>query len=168
MNKATEGELAIQSKRGNTIKKNADAENPAIHVGREGNDVVKRASELEVEEKKGGKAGKKSKSPMPPKKADEGEGEANKEEEGVNGKKRAAEEEAKEGGEEKPKKAPKKTKSATPAAKKAEKPAADANGEAPKKKGPGRPKKGDSAPKAQREKKPRSTEGIGSRTRSRG
>ncbi|KAF1826805.1 uncharacterized protein K489DRAFT_290626, partial [Dissoconium aciculare CBS 342.82] len=40
------GEIAIQSNKGNTIKKNADPENPAVHVERSGNDVVKRASEL--------------------------------------------------------------------------------------------------------------------------
>ncbi|KAI1171315.1 hypothetical protein F4777DRAFT_566017 [Nemania sp. FL0916] len=43
------GDLAIKSKRGNTIKKNASRDNPAVHVGRSGNDVVKRASELKVE-----------------------------------------------------------------------------------------------------------------------
>jgi hypothetical protein len=46
---AKEGEVAIESKRGNTIKKNADPENPAVHVERPGNDVVKKASELDVE-----------------------------------------------------------------------------------------------------------------------
>ncbi|EXJ87825.1 hypothetical protein A1O1_04752 [Capronia coronata CBS 617.96] len=51
-----EGELAITSKRGNKIKKNADPSNPAIHIARSGNDVVKRASELTVEEKANGSA----------------------------------------------------------------------------------------------------------------
>ncbi|KAI0965531.1 hypothetical protein F4678DRAFT_467393 [Xylaria arbuscula] len=46
-----EGEIAIKSKRGNTIKKNASPDNPAVHVERSGNDVVKRASELTVEKK---------------------------------------------------------------------------------------------------------------------
>jgi hypothetical protein len=46
-----EGEIAIKSKRGNTIKKNADPGNPAVHVERAGNDVVKRASELNIETK---------------------------------------------------------------------------------------------------------------------
>ncbi|GAP85108.1 putative hmg-i hmg-y DNA-binding conserved site protein [Rosellinia necatrix] len=46
-----EGEIAIQSKRGNTIKKNASPDDPAVHVERSGNDVVKRASELTVQEK---------------------------------------------------------------------------------------------------------------------
>ncbi|ORX98770.1 hypothetical protein BCR34DRAFT_495824, partial [Clohesyomyces aquaticus] len=41
------GELAIQSNKGNTIKKNADPEDPAVHVQRSGNDVVKRAHELD-------------------------------------------------------------------------------------------------------------------------
>ncbi|KAL9602353.1 MAG: hypothetical protein Q9219_001919 [cf. Caloplaca sp. 3 TL-2023] len=49
--KKDEGEIAIQSKRGNTIKRNAEPENPAVHVTRPGNDVVKRQSELDVEEK---------------------------------------------------------------------------------------------------------------------
>jgi hypothetical protein len=46
-----EGGIAIKSKRGNTIKKNASPDNPAVHITRSGNDVVKRASELTVEEK---------------------------------------------------------------------------------------------------------------------
>ncbi|XTI84672.1 hypothetical protein V2W45_1369663 [Cenococcum geophilum] len=44
------GELSIQSNKGNTIKKNADPEDPAVHIAREGNDAVKRAREIEVEE----------------------------------------------------------------------------------------------------------------------
>ncbi|KAI0389300.1 hypothetical protein F5Y17DRAFT_133159 [Xylariaceae sp. FL0594] len=48
-----EGSIEITSKRGNTIKKNASADNPAVRVERPaaGNDVVKRASELTVDEK---------------------------------------------------------------------------------------------------------------------
>ncbi|KAI0433202.1 hypothetical protein F5Y09DRAFT_338993 [Xylaria sp. FL1042] len=46
-----QGEIAIKSKRGNTVKKNASPDNPAVHVERSGNDVVKRASELTVEKK---------------------------------------------------------------------------------------------------------------------
>ncbi|KAK5680285.1 hypothetical protein LTS10_007212 [Elasticomyces elasticus] len=46
-----EGELTVTSKKGNEIKKNADPENPAVKIVRSGNDVVKRASELDVEEK---------------------------------------------------------------------------------------------------------------------
>ncbi|KAJ2984778.1 hypothetical protein NUW58_g5882 [Xylaria curta] len=46
-----EGEIAIKSNRGNTIKKNASPGNPAVHVERSGNNVVKRASELTVDEK---------------------------------------------------------------------------------------------------------------------
>ncbi len=62
-----EGEIAIKSKRGNTIKKNASPSNPAVHIGRSGNDVVKRASELMVDEKGSGSGSgeKKSKSPAP-------------------------------------------------------------------------------------------------------
>ncbi|KAF9456959.1 hypothetical protein BDZ94DRAFT_1135587, partial [Collybia nuda] len=41
----TTGQLEIESK-GKLVHKNADPDNPAVHVAREGNDVVKRASEL--------------------------------------------------------------------------------------------------------------------------
>ena len=60
--KKTSGEVAIKSKRGNTIKKNAEPNNPAIHIERSGNDVVKKASELNVEKKGSGGGGKKRKS----------------------------------------------------------------------------------------------------------
>jgi hypothetical protein len=36
-----QGELAIQSNKGNTIKKNAEPGDPAIHIERSGNDVRK-------------------------------------------------------------------------------------------------------------------------------
>ncbi|EXJ82967.1 hypothetical protein A1O3_06784 [Capronia epimyces CBS 606.96] len=52
----TEGELAITTKRGNKVKKNADPDNPAVRIERSGNDVVKRASELNIEEKANGSA----------------------------------------------------------------------------------------------------------------
>ncbi|KAF2007032.1 hypothetical protein P154DRAFT_181588 [Amniculicola lignicola CBS 123094] len=52
-----DGELAIESNKGNTIKKNADPENPAVHISRPGNDVVKRAHELDIEEKANGTNG---------------------------------------------------------------------------------------------------------------
>lgn len=55
--KKKEGEIAITSKRGNKIKKNAEPSNPAVHVKRSGNDVVKKASELNVEEKASGSGG---------------------------------------------------------------------------------------------------------------
>lgn len=42
--------LTITSK-GKQVSKNGDEENPAVHVSREGNDVVKRAAELHVVEK---------------------------------------------------------------------------------------------------------------------
>ncbi|KAM7184459.1 hypothetical protein V8F33_012976, partial [Rhypophila sp. PSN 637] len=48
---ATSGEISIETKRGNTVKKNADEENPALLISRPGadqQDVVKRASEVEV------------------------------------------------------------------------------------------------------------------------
>lgn len=43
------GNIAIKLKHDNTIKKNAALDNPAVHIERSGNDVVKRASELNVE-----------------------------------------------------------------------------------------------------------------------
>ncbi|MCJ1270113.1 Activating transcription factor 7-interacting protein 1 [Lobaria immixta] len=49
--KKTEGEVAVTSKRGNTIKRKAEPDNPAVHVARSGNDVVKKMSEVEVEDK---------------------------------------------------------------------------------------------------------------------
>ncbi|KAL9130888.1 MAG: hypothetical protein Q9217_001038 [Psora testacea] len=57
--KKTEGEVSIQSKRGNTIRKPAQQDDPAIHLSRPGNDVVKNASELQVEEKKSDASGEK-------------------------------------------------------------------------------------------------------------
>ncbi|KAG6806453.1 hypothetical protein H0H93_002998, partial [Arthromyces matolae] len=41
----TDGKLEIETK-GKLVHKNADPSNPAVHVARTGNDVVKRASEL--------------------------------------------------------------------------------------------------------------------------
>ena len=49
--KATTGDLSIQSKRGNTITKSAKPDDPAVHLARSGNDVVKNQSELQVDEK---------------------------------------------------------------------------------------------------------------------
>jgi hypothetical protein len=57
-----QGEIAIESNRGNTIKKNADPENPAVHIERPGNDVVKRASELQIDEKADGASGEQANS----------------------------------------------------------------------------------------------------------
>ncbi|KAM7188170.1 hypothetical protein V8F20_010666 [Naviculisporaceae sp. PSN 640] len=46
---ASTGDITIETQRGNTVKKNADPENPALLITREsGQDVVKRASEVEV------------------------------------------------------------------------------------------------------------------------
>merc|ERR1711939_517564 len=45
-----QGEMTMETKRGNEVKKNAEPDNPAVKVDREGHDVVKKASELEVEE----------------------------------------------------------------------------------------------------------------------
>ncbi|KAK6508437.1 hypothetical protein TWF506_010528 [Arthrobotrys conoides] len=46
---ADHGSLSIQSSNGNTITRNADPSNPAVHIQQDsGTDVVKRASELEI------------------------------------------------------------------------------------------------------------------------
>lgn len=45
------GEVTVTSHRGNEISKTGDEENPAVHIERNGNDVVKKASELDVEKK---------------------------------------------------------------------------------------------------------------------
>ncbi|KAI1207740.1 uncharacterized protein F4807DRAFT_469232 [Annulohypoxylon truncatum] len=57
------GAIEIETQRGNMVKRKADPGNPAVRVERSGNDVVKRSSELTVEEKasESGKAGTKRK-----------------------------------------------------------------------------------------------------------
>ena len=170
--KKTEGEVAVQSKRGNTIKKDAKPNDPAIHLARSGNDVVKNQSELQVEEKKS--AGD-----------EEGGEKEDKDEEGANGEpqsikkgeKRKAEDEA-EGDGEGAKKARGRPKGAAPKKaepkakkEKAAKPKAATNGE---KKSRGRPKgTGSGAPakeKKEKKEKPQKAAapptGIGKRTRS--
>jgi hypothetical protein len=152
------GEIAIQSKRGNTIKKNAEPGNPAVHIARSGNDVVKKASELNVEEKASGSSKKREH------KDDNEEGGADgpitENAEGKDVKKQKTE-----------KKSTKTEKKNTKAReeKEGEPTKKETNGDAaPKKKAPGRPKgTGSGGIKAKKEPKPRSTEGIGSRTRSR-
>ncbi|MCJ1250235.1 hypothetical protein MMC30_007461 [Trapelia coarctata] len=183
--KKTDGELSIQSKKGNTIKRKGDPENPAVHMAREGNDVVKKQSELTVEEKADEKDEEE-----PEANGDEDEGE-----ESVTGTKRVREDDDEE--EEKPVKKsrgrPKGITKATPAKKattgtgkrgRPTKPDSEKKVAAPKsdgpKKGRGRPKKEEGAePKAAKEKKePKAkatpkkkatpaTTGVGSRTRSR-
>jgi hypothetical protein len=160
------GEIAIQSRRGNTIKKNAEPGNPAVRVERSGNDVVKKASELNVEEKASG--GTKKREHKDDKKEEEGNGPITENAQGKDVKKQKTD-----------KKSTKTDKKNTKAAEEKEKKREDTkqeqatknrtNGEAaPKKETPGRPKRsGSGGAKAKREPKPRSTEGIGSRTRSR-
>lgn len=45
------GEVTVTSHRGNEISKTGDESNPAVHIERSGNDVVKTANELHVESK---------------------------------------------------------------------------------------------------------------------
>ncbi|KAF3067261.1 hypothetical protein GL218_08596 [Daldinia childiae] len=52
-----QGAIEIKTQHGNTVKRKADASNPAVRIERSGNDVVKRASELTTEEKKKGGRG---------------------------------------------------------------------------------------------------------------
>ena len=56
--KKAEGEVSITSKRGNKIKKKASPEDPAVVIERPGNNVVKKASELNIEKKSSGGSGK--------------------------------------------------------------------------------------------------------------
>jgi hypothetical protein len=159
------GEITIQSKRGNTIKKNAEPGNPAVHVERSGNDVVKKASELNVEEKASGSTKKREHKDD---KEGEGDGPITENAQGKDVKKQKTD-----------KKSTKTDKKNTEAAEEKEKKREETkqeeatrngtNGEAaPKKKTPGRPKgRGAEGAKAKKDAKPRSTEGIGSRTRSR-
>lgn len=186
--KKTDGELSIQSKKGNTITRKGDPENPAVHMAREGNDVLKKQSELTVEEKADDKGEEEAEA--------NGNGEAEddeEEEEPVTGTKRAREDDDEE--EEKEVKRsrgrPKGITKATPVKKtttgtgkrgRPAKPDSEKKVKAPSdgpKKGRGRPKKEEGAAKPAKEKKdPKAkatpkkaktpaTTGVGSRTRSR-
>jgi hypothetical protein len=44
-------EVTVTNHRGNEISKTGDESNPAVHIERSGNDVVKKASELKIDEK---------------------------------------------------------------------------------------------------------------------
>jgi hypothetical protein len=48
------GEVTVTSHRGNEISKTGDESNPAVHIERSGNDVVKTANELKIESKASG------------------------------------------------------------------------------------------------------------------
>lgn len=158
--KKHEGEVSITSKRGNKIKKNAEPNNPAVKVERSGNNVVKKASELNVESKAngsgggagggGGKDEDKDKKAGDKRKHDEAE----KNGDNKNKNKDGGLDENAEG------------KTVRPggktdnAAKKQKKDDGD-------KTKAGRPKKGEgAASKSKKDPTPRSTEGVGSRTRS--
>ncbi|KAK1051730.1 hypothetical protein LTR74_016695 [Friedmanniomyces endolithicus] len=71
------GELSVTSKKGNEIKKKADPEDPAVKISRPGNDVVKRAHELEIDEKgPGNEAGASEEKKDEPKDAEAANGNA--------------------------------------------------------------------------------------------
>jgi hypothetical protein len=167
------GDIAIQSKKGNTIKKKAELGNPAVHVERSGNDVVKKASELNIEEKASSSSKKREHKDD---KDDVGDGPVTENTQGKDVKKqktekksmktdkkntKAAKEQEKKGEEKKEEEEENKTEEE--ATKKDTK--ADAT---PKKKAPGRPKgNGTGGAKPKKEPKTRNTDGVGSRTRSR-
>ena len=133
-------------------QKNAEPDNPAVHIERPGNDVVKKASELNVEEKANGSADKNGEK----RKHDEVAKEEEKAEEKTEDKKQKKEP------------APKKETAKTKAA--AAKKDAPAKAEEPKateKKKAGRPK-GTAGGAKKKEPTPRSGDGVGSRTRSQG
>jgi hypothetical protein len=54
-------EVTATSHRGNEVSKTGDESNPAVHIERSGNDVVKKASELNIEEKAPGSSETKEK-----------------------------------------------------------------------------------------------------------
>lgn len=178
--KKTEGEVTVTSKRGGKAKKNAEPNNPAVATKRSGNDVVKKASELNIEEKADSK---KRKAEEEGEKADEGAKEdagLEKSEEGKDVKKggkkaTAANKKQKKSPEKEEKKEEKEEKKVE---KKEDKKEEKANGE---KKGRGRPKKEDTAEgkdtkaSASKEKKtkkepapPKEGDMVSTRTRSRG
>ncbi|KIV79300.1 hypothetical protein PV11_06867 [Exophiala sideris] len=175
--KKTEGEIAITSKRGNKIKKNAEPGNPAVHIERSGNDVVKKASELNVEEKANGASGDAHDN-----EEEKQTGEKRKHDEVEDGDKKEEEAEKKEGGlednaegktvrtggkTEKAKPAAKKQKKDTKTEEKKEDKEEDKKEEKPEKKKAGRPKKAEGASsKSKKNPTPRAGDGIGSRTRS--
>jgi len=147
------GEVTVTSHKGNDISKTGDESDPAVHIERSGNDVVKKASELTVNEPAEGakddeKAGEEEEKPA------ENGAEKEDEEEAQTGDKRKADEKAdaskdkeedEEDEAEEEEKEPKKQKTATTNG--------AANGT---KKGPGRPKgiaNGDKKTGAKKEKK---------------
>ncbi|OAP63318.1 hypothetical protein AYL99_02545 [Fonsecaea erecta] len=169
--KKTEGEVAITSKRGNKVKKNAEPNNPAVHIERSGQDVVKKASELQVEEKANGDTGAA--------KAD-GKKEGSTEAETKNGEKRKHDDAEKEEDDKPDKASPLEENAEGKTVKKQKKEPTKKSGGAPKKaeekkeekkeepkKTAGRPKKAEGAlAKQKKQATPRATDGIGSRTRS--
>ncbi len=153
---AKDGEVTMETKRGNEVKKKGEPENPAVYISRdEGHDVVKKASEIDIEEKKGG--GSSDKEDKEDKEAEKDDKAEEKNGEPQTGDKRSAEETSEEKKDEEDKEEGKaKGKGA-----KKQKAEPKENGEAPKKKG--RPAKGANgaaaaAPKKNKEPKKAATE----------
>lgn len=121
---ATQGDVTMETKKGNEMKKHGDPENPALYIERSsGHDVIKKASEVEVTEKgegnDGGEEDKDEESKEDKKEAENGEAQT--------GDKRSADESAEEKKEEKSTAKKQKTGKESKESK--------ANGEQPKKKG---------------------------------
>ncbi len=175
--KKAEGEVSVQSKRGNTIKKSAQPNDPAIHLARPGNHVVKNQSKLNVEEKasSGDANGTKEKEEEPAEAEPEAAPAKAKTPAKSPAKKRKAADEPEEEKEAKKSRGRPKGAAATPKEKKAPKAKKEKPAKADdEKKGRGRPAKDPSAPKAapkaKKEKKPEKPAakpvGVGKRTRS--
>ena len=86
-----EGQASVTSKKGNEIHRNAEPDNPAVKISRSGNDVVKKASELDIEDK-GDNAGEEETVAEDDKKDDEEKAEENGD--AQTGEKRKADDEA--------------------------------------------------------------------------
>ncbi|KAF2165601.1 hypothetical protein M409DRAFT_23894 [Zasmidium cellare ATCC 36951] len=131
-----QGDVTMTTKNNNEVKKTGEPENPALHIERDGHNVVKKASEVEVEES----ADKKDEKPED--KKDDEEKKENGDAE--TGEKRKAEETAEEKKDEEADAKKQKTD---------EEP--KANGEAPKKKGRPAKKNGDAPKKETKKREPK-------------
>ena len=91
MGEVKAGEVSVISHRGNEIKKTGDESNPAVHIERSGNDVVKKASELNIEEKASATVEPEKKDEDKNMKEKNGDGKENEDEAKAGGKRKAEE-----------------------------------------------------------------------------
>lgn len=126
--KATDGAVTMETKNGNEVKKKGDSDNPALYISRDsGHDVVKKSSEVEIDEKGSGNKGGDEKEDA----GDAEEGRKEENDDAKAGDKRSAddsEEKAKKGGAKKQKTAAEPKENGEPAKKKGR--PAKANGSA--------------------------------------